>query len=630
MHISQLTIEGFRSFETPFNVTFNAGLNVIVGENGTGKTGIISALRQLFTDSEAGRYWVADQDFHLGFAEQKVRAAQFNISAIFAGLDKNEEVAFLEWQNEKDIVKLNLHAENREFRDRHKRTLWAGKTKSSVEPDTLDLIRCIYLPPLRDAEEKLSNGTRSRLAKLMKAICKKDLVAHEEAGTNHPLVEKIATFNNDLADDDDSDIKRANGMIGDALKNAIGENFAQGTRIQFSESDFSRIVEGLRLLYFPNLSEVDANLFRSLNENSLGFNNLIYIASILAELTLASAIHDRDTGYFHLLLIEEPEAHLHPQLQTRLLRYLSEVAEKQSVQVIVTTHSTVLASAVPMDAIIHVACTPNPVATQLSACGLAEPSRKFVNRWLDVTKSNLLFARGLIFVEGIAEAIVIPELAKQVLKGQVAGKQSLADIGISVINLNGIYFKHFMQFFCNLNPEFPDAANIPIRCAGLTDLDPPKTETVQESIGEVIRDFKPCVGNLLDGTNHALALLPAVSKSADARLMVGTYKTFEYDLAMEGNNIPCIASILLGAWPTAGGKKKQRLIDLSDDAIDWDKAKPEEKADAAFDLLNFIDDDLIGKGLFAQLLADDLASAKVSLAVPQYIHDAIHWACKTH
>lgn len=629
MHINQLNIEGFRSFENPFNVVFNPGLNVIVGENGTGKTGIVSALRQLFVDSEAGRYSVADQDFYLGFSDKSVRAAQFNISATFSELDHNEKLAFLTWENDKDIVQLNLHVENREFRGRHKRTLWAGKAKASVEPEILDLIRCVYLPPLRDAEEKLSNGSRSRLAKLMKAICKKALMAHEEAGTKHPLVEKVEKFNNDLADDDASDIKRANSMIADALKSAIGSNFAQGTRIQFSESDFSRIVEGLRLLYFPDLSQVDANLFRSLSENSLGFNNLIYIASILAELTLASANRDRDTGYFHLLLIEEPEAHLHPQLQTRLLRYLSEVAGKQSVQVIVTTHSTVLASAVPIDSIIHIACAPNPVATQLSACGLTDSSRKFVNRWLDVTKSNLLFARGLIFVEGIAEAIVVPELAKQVLKEQVAGKQSLADLGISVINLNGIYFKHFMQFFCNINPAFPDAANIPVRCAGLTDLDPPKTESIQIAGAEVVSDIKPHAGNLRAGTNHALALIPEIAKSTDARLMVGLYKTFEYDLAMEGNNIPTIAKTLLDAWPKDGGKKKQRLDDLSDEKIDWTQVPLEFKASAAFDLLQLIDDDEIGKGLFAQLLADAIADNKITLAVPQYIQDAIHWACKT-
>lgn len=628
MHIDKLSIEGFRTFEKPFTVCFNPGLNVIVGENGTGKTGIISAIRQLFIDSEAGRYSVTDQDFHLGFKQHCARSSEFNISAVFSGLDKSELLAFLNWEDADNAIKLSLHVANRELRGRHKRTLWAGKLKSTVESDTLDLIRCIYLPPLRDAEDRLSNGPRSRLAKLMKAICKKDLLAHDTAGTRHPLVSKVAAFNTELADSEDFDIKRANRLIEESLKSAIGQNFAQGTRIQFSESEFSRIVEGLRVLYFPDLSVVEANLFRSLSENSLGFNNLIYIASILAELTLASAARDEDTGYFHLLLIEEPEAHLHPQLQTRLLRYLSEVAKKNSVQVIVTTHSTVLASAVPVDSIIHIACAPDPVATQLSACGLAPNSRNFVNRWLDVTKSNLLFARGLLFVEGIAEAIVVPELAKIVLKAQAPGKQSLEDLGVSTINLNGIYFKHFMQLFCNLNPEKPDAVSIPIRCAGLTDLDPVKTEKVMEAGKEVIRPIKPCAGNLHDGTNHALSLIPDVAKSTHARLLVGQFKTFEYDLAMEGNNICAMAKVMYDSWPTDGPNKK-RLAVLSQDATDWSKANALDKANAAFELLELIEGAEIGKGLFAQLLADEIASGKFVLAVPKYIQDAVHWACKT-
>jgi len=628
MHIETLSIEGFRTFEKPFTVGFNPGLNVIVGENGTGKTAIISAIRQLFIDSEAGRYSVTDQDFHLGFAPHCARSTEFNISAVFSGLDKSELLAFLNWEDVNNAIKLNLHVANRELRGRHKRSLWAGKLKSAVESDTLDLIRCIYLPPLRDAEDRLSNGPRSRLAKLLKAICKKDLLAHDAAGTQHPLVKKVEAFNTELADSEDFDIKRANRLIEESLKSAIGQNFAQGTRIQFSESEFSRIVEGLRVLFFPDLSVVEANLFRSLSENSLGFNNLIYIASILAELTLASAARDEDTGYFQLLLIEEPEAHLHPQLQTRLLRYLSEVAKKNSVQVIVTTHSTVLASAVPIDSIIHIACAPDPVATQLSACGLPPNSRNFIDRWLDVTKSNLLFARGLLFVEGIAEAIVVPELAKVVLNAQPPGKKSLEDLGVSVINLNGIYFKHFMQLFCNLNPDKPDAVSIPIRCAGLTDLDPVKTEKVMEAGKEVVRPIKPCAGNLHAGTNHALSLIFDVAKSTHVRLLVGQFKTFEYDLAMEGNNIWGMAKVMHDSWPTDGPNKK-RLAVLSQDEIDWSKATAQDKANAAFELLELVEGTEIGKGLFAQLLADEIASGKFVLAVPEYIRDAVHWACKT-
>lgn len=624
MFIEKLIIEGFRVFKEPFSIGFNSGLNVIVGENGTGKTAVISALRQLFVDSEAGRYSVTDQDFYLGFKLGDKRSSEFKISAVFSGLEKNERLAFLSWEDVTNVTRLNLHVENREIRGRYKRLLWAGLSKTAVESDVLDLIHCIYMPPLRDAEEKLTNGTRSRLARLLKAICKKDLVKYEKDGLPHPLVSKVEAFNKELAESDNSEIKKANHLIEESLKKAIGEHFAQGSSIQFSESDFSRIVEGLRLLYFPDLSNSDARLFRSLSENSLGYNNLIYIASILAELSLAAEQEPQEGGYFRLLLIEEPEAHLHPQLQTRLLKFLAEVAKSKSVQVIVTTHSTVLASAVPIDAIIHFA--PGPIATQLSSCGLSVNSRNFINRWLDVTKSNLLFARGLIFVEGIAEAIVVPELAKLVLTSQAEGKKSLEDLGVSVINLNGIYFNHFMQLFCNINSESEGASNIPIRCAGLTDLDPNKTEKVVETA--VVLDVKPSFKNEYAGTNHALKLIPEILKSEYARLYVGQFKTFEYDLAMEGNNIPVMAKVMYEAWPT-NGKHKSWLQLHSDNSVDWSQAEPKEKASVAFELLCLIEDECMGKGLFAQLLADEIAKRPSCVAVPQYIQDAIHWSCKT-
>lgn len=155
MYISELTVEGFRAFNQPFTVNLNKGLSVMVGENGAGKTGVISALRQLFVDSEAGRYAVDDQDFYLGFAVGDAHAQSFKVSATFSALDMAEKLAFMAWEDIDHNTKLHLHVETREYRAWPKRSLWAGKTKATVEPEVLDLIRCIYLPPLRDAEDKL-------------------------------------------------------------------------------------------------------------------------------------------------------------------------------------------------------------------------------------------------------------------------------------------------------------------------------------------------------------------------------------------------------------------------------------------------------------------------------------------
>ncbi len=128
-------------------------------------------------------------------------------------------------------------------------------------------------------------------------------------------------------------------------------------------------------------------------------------------------------------------------------------------------------------------------AVPLRKTGIIETkSDKFIGRWLDATKSTLLFAKGVILVEGIAEAFLMPELANTVLatynsecKELVAKKPpTLAEAGVSVINMNGIYFKHFMQLFCDVYPAKTTSLSIPIRCSGITDHDPAKTEKIGE------------------------------------------------------------------------------------------------------------------------------------------------------
>lgn len=639
MYLRKLKAQGFRCFDSSFEIEFTDGLNVIVGENGAGKTAIISSIRQLFQDSESGRYSISSDDFFSPFITGGKAALSFSICAEFDGLDVEDKVAFLPWVGASNTALLTLQAENKEIRGRFKKIIWGGNSKSSqFDPELIDLIQCIYLPPLRGAESKLSNGRQSRLSKLLKALNRKQLKQCREDDTLHPLEEKLKDFNTSLATDDNLSIKKANELITANLTKAIGHHFGQKTSIQFAESDFTKIAESLTLLFFPDLSADSQELFRGLSQNSLGYNNLLYIASILAELTLDD--EDDEQPLFKLLLIEEPEAHLHPQLQIRLLNHLKSVSEEnKNVQVIVTTHSTVLASSVELESIIHLSKSQAPVATPLRTCGLHSTSSQFINRWLDVTKSNLLFAGGVILVEGIAEQMIIPTLAEIVLKDQKDGYKSLEDLGISTINLNGIYFKHFMQLYCNIkttdDPKEKDVGqNIPVRCAGLTDLDPPKKLKKEipdpENAGEtkeVSEDFIPYEGNMKNGTNHALKLVDSISKSTDARLFVSKYKTLEYDLAMEGNNAALMSGIIASLWPKPKENESPVIKEFTAmSKIDWTEKSPKEVAEAAHKILKRIDDDNIGKGMFAQVMTDKIQSEGFIFTVPEYIKNAILWA----
>ncbi|MFX7465129.1 AAA family ATPase [Acinetobacter baumannii] len=558
-----------------------------------------------------------------------MQQSPFKIKVEFDNLEGPEPIAFLQWSDAKNNVILNLEVLNKELRGRFKKSFWGGNSKSSqFDIELFDKIHCIYLPPLRDAESKLVNGRQSRLSKLLKFIEANQLKICKRDEKKHPLEEKFKEFNQSLIDEKDSSIKKANELIAEHLLKAVGQNFSQSTHIQFVENEFSKIVENLRLIFFPKITTAEADQFRDLCQNSLGYNNLLYIASILAELTLT-----KGESLYRLLLIEEPEAHLHPQLQVRLLDHLEAVANDHNVQVIVTTHSTVLASSVKLDKIIHLTKNEKPQATALAECGLAPNNLDFLNRWLDITKSNLLFASGVILVEGIAEQMLIPELAKIVLKDKEIN--NIEDYGVSVINLNGIYFNHFMRLYCNIKgvsdvQEDQEGLNIPIRCAGITDLDPEqhyyKEEIVKEEKKQVKYNHKPpSEKNEIVGKNHALKLVKSINSSEHARLFVAGYKTLEYDLAMEECNAKVMAQILFDLWPSKTGEVKKGLQKIVND--DYLKITPEQKADHAIEILKRVDDDNIGKGYFAQVLADKISSGIVKLKVPQYIEDAILWAC---
>jgi predicted ATP-dependent endonuclease of OLD family len=416
-----------------------------------------------------------------------------------------------------------------------------------------------------------------------------------------PIEKSVLDFNKSLSEDQDGVIAKANKLIRERLLESFGPVFGQDTHIQFSEVNFNRIAESLRLLFFPYIKDASSEDFRTLTENSLGYNNLLYLATVLAELTGSG------DDYFSVLLIEEPEAHLHPQLQIRLLKYLESTARKKDVQVIVTTHSPVLASSVSLESIIQLCSAgknKTPQAIELCSCGLPKSSKAFLDRWLDTTKSTLLFAKGIILVEGIAEAMLLPELAKIVLHEYDELPKTLEDGGVSVINMNGLYFRHFMQLFANLDEN--DSKSIPVRCAGITDNDPPT-------------DSKPTPSNPIHGNNPVLQLKKTVNESEWARLYSGPLKTFEYDLAMEGCNLNVLVSVALSLVDTNGAIRTHYEYFMKEN---WKKATEDERADASKFLLEHID-----KGEFAQALAARLVSTEEIVAVPGYIKNAVIWAC---
>ena len=615
MHISKVEINGYRNCKENSKISFNNGLNVLVGENASGKTTIINALRLILKESEFSSMHISEDDFYKSFTDNN-KLENIAIDVEWNDLNEDELITFLTWCDADFKAKLHLEvAHMKTARGYFKKSIWGGASKSSAfEEETFDCIDCIYLPPLRDAEEKLTSGRKSRLAILLDH-------QYENEEQRKSLEEKVNIFNKALATSDAegfAQIKKTKKDINESMTKAMGNSFSQSINLQFTDSSFASILRNVKMMFFPEHGEIDDSKFREIAINSLGYNNLLYIATILSEVSAVG----KENNLFTVLLIEEPEAHLHPQLQIKLMKYFQKVvSSSNNIQIIITTHSPVIASSVSIDNLIHIQKTQQGfTATQLSKSGINEKSKKYLNRWLDITKSTLLFSRGVILVEGISEAILLPELAKIILKNYNENNMilpsSLEEAGVSVININGITFSHFFELFC-ITDESCDGngyTKLEFRCSGITDNDPPKkTEEDDDEIS--------------DGKNPALKLIHKINKSHNARLYSSPIKTFEYDFAMN-NNTAIMAEIIGYLWLTGDietvGSVKYKCKIISD--RNENELKASIKLDSEF-ILSHISNSQIGKGIFAQELACRINEGKKSVSIPDYIKNAIIWAC---
>lgn len=658
MFLSELQIKGFRLFKEPTTVKLHRGLNLLVGENGCGKSSIIDAIRMLFNESEFLHRGLREEDFYQEYGVGALPTMPIFVSGIFSDLDADQRVEYLTWLTPQFDAKLNVEYQyNADTRRLFKPKRWGGNSCDSIfDWEPLDDIQCVYLPALRDAERSLRSGRGSRLSRFITNLSVDELVQRRKNHEKMPLEDKFYQFNQYAAEQED--IKKANELINSSLKSAAGAIFGQSTRIQFNELSYERIVESLQLLFSQDIGCAEIERFRNLSENSLGYNNLIYIATILAEF---EGLKDKYTTP-RILLVEELEAHLHPQLQIKLLKYLSEQSLDYDIQVFITTHSTTLAAVVPIDQIISVHNDKDGISiVPIRNCGIESAAKAFLNRWLDATKSALFFSKGNIFVEGIAEAILIPKLAEVYLK-QYATTHSIdissfEDVGISIVNMNGIYFQYFIQLYngysvCipvrqkeeskkeyesrikefNEKPRFSNnevvkTLAIPIRCAVLTDNDPSVlVETCTDTVTgkEIVfrREQKPTKQMPIEGTNPQLYLVAQLENMTENCRVFSNLKTFEYDLTIESHNNAKLMLEILVEWISTEGPIKAGLIYYLDKIKEEENGEKIELDDAqmALDILHQIEK--LGKGLFAQLLCEKMDD---TFAVPPYIAQSIRF-----
>ena len=528
---------------------------MLVGENNSGKTTVIDALRlMLFSSRDFDSLRLTEDDFRAGTDH-----APIEVCCRFTGLEDEDEVHFQECLvdigNGKFEMQVNARVEFNETTNRCNVKMWGGETEGGSLPSNhYDQLSTIYLQPLRDPERGLRPGQHSQLSRLIDCLTEEDQRADFET---------IATAANEeirvL-----KPVEDARGDINAQMAAIAGSELNQTTELIFTDPTFRRIIAGLQ-------PEIDGLPFAL---NGLGYNNLVFTAATLGTLRRSPQFS------FRSILVEEPEAHLHPQLQMLLLRHLADVAsdhEGSEVQVIASSHSPILASQAPIDSVVSVHEVDGKVST-VSVCSITIEDRikKKLQRYLDATRAELFFARRILMVEGIAEALLLPVLAK--MSGGNLKKSS-----VTVLNADGINFNAFIPLFG------VDRLGVPVVI--LTDGD--------------AKEVGGGMSATASGLKEQAAGIPNLSVEMSER-------TFEHELARSEVLLPHMVSALKELHPRIGGTLETDLATV---------ATVEERA--AIFLEVFIEKS-VSKGRFAQELSGILAECSLGAnAVPGYIRNAL-------
>lgn len=430
MYLSNIKLWNFRKYSAGANdepglvVRFHDGVNVLIGENDSGKTAIVDAIRYVLKTQSGEFIQFDEKDFYQDVDGK--RKDEFKIECVFDGLNDQDSGLFWEWLSWNEnktryILKVWLYVKRKD--NVIIPTFSAGIEGQSerMDAEARELLKVVYFKPLRDALTDMTHGYKSRLAQILGAH---DLFKTQKDEHGNNTKHKLETDYENLKKEIENYFKEGgNGeVVTGGINDFLKEHFLlkgdpRNAQIKLTGGELTEI---LRLL----------DLIMEGNKSGLGTLNLLCIA---AEMLL---FNNQKKG-LKLALVEELEAHLHPQYQLRLIEYISTLQTNE--QFILTTHSITLASKIELEKLIIL--KGNEAYPMSSEYTMMRPADyKFLERFLDATKANLFFAKGLIMVEGDAENLLIPALAELI-------ERPLPRDGVSVVNVGSTAYKRYVSIF---------------------------------------------------------------------------------------------------------------------------------------------------------------------------------------
>ena len=667
MYISKLIIDGFRGFKHS-EIEFQEGLNVIIGQNNGGKSTIMEALRLVLEYGSTKKLcaWDFCQRDELQTLKDNPPSVKISVSikeqkdegisddiALFTNyaiqtsplLESCLTYVFSLPHSEVEKYKKDVAEADEKYtlfkiiEDKYIRkyshAIYGGPVslQNQVQGEDLKKIDFEFVNALRNVEDEIHGGKYTLLTDVLRYFLDYDL--NKESNKE----DAVKSRHQDFLSDSVAVIQNVVNRI-KAGKDSIID-YANRTGALFLNSNLNlegEVTEGDMLGILNLLVSHGKEEKLPVSLNGLGYNNLIYISLLLAKMQSNSTVEymgSVNVKAFSVLAIEEPEAHLHPQMQYHFLEFLrNNLTDKYVKQVFVTTHSPSLVASVKLE---ELCCLHKLEDGEIKICKPSrvfekdESAKKYIQRYLDATRADMLFAGGIIFVEGLAEQILLPVFAKILgLYDKWLMKH------VVVINIGGRYFDNFLKLYDGTNPE-----TLAQKIACITDRD-----STRKEIGKKKARYESCLpieygadSTKYEYRNHSKLLVDKYHEHPNIRFFTqdGDSCTLEYDIALNNpnNNILLVESLAnkdeLQAMVTAKNLdaalekcNDDELKDLYGTDSVW---KDEEKRRKALFASRYLES--VAKGVNALELSNailDLSEEeRTKFNVPTYIKEAIEW-----
>lgn len=631
MYISKIIILNFRLFEN-IDISLNKGLNVLVGENDSGKTALIDAVRYVLGTNSNDRTFIKEEDF---YGESNELSIQITFSDVDAHAYRFvEHLSHEVYQDEvgdtkhRSVLQVKLNANKTSVERRGypyiKTELKSGLDGNglTIEAEIRDFLSATYLKPLRDAETELSSGRASRLSQILNSS--KDV--KDEMDT---ILSIIAEANGKLLADDAALKSAAENIQTNYLHELIfeqdKENLGAFIDVAGVRSEGLEALPGhaKRRYLRAVLEGLSLALTKDRRMHGLGYHNLLFMG---AELLL---LEQEAKNEFPLLLIEEPEAHLHPQLQMKLLDFINTKINSSGVQCILSTHSpNISAKADPSEIIMLNGGRAFPLREGETELGADD--YKYLRKFLDATKANVFFAKSLLFVEGDGENILLPEIAR--LLGR-----PLEDYGVSIIKYdNSGSWKRFAKLFLRKNKDNSSEDWSPTKVCVLRDLDLWPDCAEEKDDGSNLYGFKKPNAknqsywrrNCADEGQRIVGHIDGLARQ-NVTVKISNDWTFEYCLAKYGLFTECCLVLGVDNIEATDEEKstyiqgKVSKTDFAYDMADVLRKKLTEKVQGSIDAIDEAQKDN------RDLIANTKSEAKSEFALelkeklPRYIVEAV-------